>query len=68
MKKESCKEKGRTDRRNGERARARAQRTADGRGLNRAGDRVLSPLPFTLCLQEAEQENPNLEGNQEQHR
>lgn len=47
---------------------AREQGAADGRGLNRAGDRVLSPLPFTLCLQEAKQENPNLEGNQEQHR
>lgn len=62
---ERCKEKGRTDRSDGERARTREQRTADGRGLNRAGDRVLPSMPFTQFLLEAKQENPNLEGRQE---
>ena len=62
VKYESCKEKGRADRSDGERARTREQRTAGGRGLNRAGDRVLPSMPFTPCLLEAKQENPKARG------
>lgn len=47
------------------------QRTEDCGGRERVkGSRRPGPppLPFTLCLPEAKQENPNLDENQEQQR